>query len=158
MHLADGVLHLVGADELAFFDVDGFAGAGAGGQKVRLAAQKRGYLQAIDDFANRTCLVGFVDIGQDGQGCFGADFVEQGEAFGHAGTAETVDAGAVGLVETGLEDALNLCILLKLRKERGDLAADALVLNDAGACDDKELAFEADLYPANLECFIHEYP
>ena len=100
----DGVGHFPWGHELAFFDVDGFAGLSGGLEEVGLAAEEGGDLQEVDGVGGGDGLVGFVDVGGDGDADLIADGGENFEAFVQAEAAIALGAGAVGLVEGGFED------------------------------------------------------
>jgi len=62
----DDMDHVLGSEELAFFDIDGAAGATGGNEEVCLAAEEGGDLEDVGDFGGGAGLGGFVDIGEDG--------------------------------------------------------------------------------------------
>ena len=102
------MLHVSGGDELAFFNVDGAARFCGGDEQVGLAAEEGGDLQ--DEFGGGDgvgyagAVVWGVDVGEDGEAGFGGYFFEDAAAFGEAGAAEALNAGAVGFVVAGFED------------------------------------------------------
>ena len=79
-------------------------GRGGRQQQIRLAAQERRDLQAVDDFADRRTLAGIVHIGQDRHRELLFDFGQNRQAFVHAWAAEGAARSAIGLVEAALED------------------------------------------------------
>src|SRR6218665_365310 len=74
----DDVVHLMGREELAFFDVHRLAAAGCGADEVRLAAQEGRGLQHIHHLRGGGAVVLGVHVGQHRQGQFaphpGQDF------------------------------------------------------------------------------------
>jgi len=134
------VAHVEGGDELALFDVDGFAGFGSGGEEVGLAAEEGGDLEDVDGFAYGGAVLGGVDVGEDGEaGGFGYG-AEDAAAFGEAGAAEAADGGAVGFVVAGLEDVGDAEVGGDALDGVGHGAGVLLGLDDAGAGDEEEFA------------------
>jgi len=103
--LVDAVAHVPGRDELAFFDVDGAAGAAGGDEEVGLAAEKCGNLENVDGFGGNFAVGGLVNIREYGKTGVAGDAAEDLDTCFEAGAAKTFDAGAVCLVVAGFEDA-----------------------------------------------------
>ena len=100
----DGVAHVPGRDELAFFDVDGAAGAAGGDEQVGLAAQKRRNLEDVCTLGRDFTVRRLVHIGENWKaGGFGKA-AQDGCAFDQARAAKTRYRGAIGLVVRGFED------------------------------------------------------
>ena len=72
--------------------------------EVGLAAQERRRLQHVDDGGDFIQRRVFVHVGQHRHADLAFDLGEDAQAFLHAGAAETRRRGAIGLVETRLED------------------------------------------------------
>ena len=70
------ILHIPGSHELAFFNVDRFAGASRFRQKIRLSAKKSGDLQNIKHFCRRVDFFLLMDIGQNGNLQIRLDFLQ----------------------------------------------------------------------------------
>ena len=104
--LLDGVLHVVGREELALFDVDRLARSGRGQEQIGLPAEEGRDLEDVEDRGRGALdLRRLVDVGEDGN----AELValisaRMSQALLQARAAERIDRRAVGLVEGGLED------------------------------------------------------
>lgn len=119
----DDVFHIPGGHELGLFDLDAFAGGGGGDEEVGLAGEEGGDLDDIEDLAGGSGLLGQVDVGEDGEGEFAADLLEDFEAFLETGTAEAGQAGAIGFIEAGLEDVADLQFIGQFLHKFRDLEA-----------------------------------
>ena len=156
--LVDGVVHVVGGDELALFDVDGSAGFGCGDEEVGLAAEEGGDLEYVDGFGYRGTVLGGVDVGEDGEaGGFGYG-AEDAAAFREAGAAEAADGGAVGFVVAGFEDVGDAEVGGDALDGISHGAGVGLGLDDAGAGDEEEFASAygnvADIEGIGLRCYF----
>ena len=121
----------------------GFSGIAAGNEQVGLTAQERRDLQAVDDLADGFGLGGFMDIGQNRQTGFGADAVEDLQALFQPRPAKAVDAGAVGLVEAGLENTLDAGVFLQiLTKTRRPARRQRLTFDHTRSGDDKKITVQ----------------
>ena len=78
-----------------------FAG---GGDEVGLAAEKGRNLQNVDDLGGQFCLLLGVDIGKHGNADFVANRAKDAQAVFDARPAPGFARGAVGFVETRLEN------------------------------------------------------
>ena len=121
--------------ELAYFDIDSLAGLARSGQQIRLAAEEGGDLHAIDDLGGGGGLVGQVDIGHDGQVEFLFHRGQPVEALLESGAAGGVGAGAVGLVEAGFEDVVDVEFGAEVGQGGGDLLAEFAAFGEAGSGD-----------------------
>ena len=139
LDFGDGVAHVLGRSELSLLDVDGASGAGGGDEQVGLAAEKSGDLQDVDDFSGGGGLVGFVDIGEDGDLDLVAHAGEDAQAFGEAGAAEAGDGGAVGLVIAGFENERDAERAADGGDGGGHEKGVLLTLDDTGTGDEKQL-------------------
>ena len=74
--LGRDLLHLAWGKELAFFDVQDFAGVCGGGDEVGLAAEKSGDLQNIEHFRRYFNFLFLMDIGQNGKIQICLDFLQ----------------------------------------------------------------------------------
>ena len=63
----DDMLHVLGGEELALFDIHGTTRFRGGDEQIGLATEKSRYLQYIADFPGRCRLMGFMDIGGNDQ-------------------------------------------------------------------------------------------
>jgi hypothetical protein len=136
----DGVAHVAGGDELAFFDVDGAAGVAGGEEQVGLAAEEGGDLEHVGTFGGDFAVGGLVDVGEDGETGGLGDGAEDAGAFAEAGAAEAGDGGAVGLVVGGFEDVGDAEIGGDALDAVGQVPGVGFRLNDAGAADKEETA------------------
>jgi hypothetical protein len=102
--LLDGQSHVLGRDELALLDVEGKAGSRAGCNQIGLAAEEGRDLQAVDHLGDQLGLSGLVDIGRDRELGLALHALEDPKAFVQACPSLGAMAGAVRLVEGGLED------------------------------------------------------
>ena len=95
---------IVRRHELALLDVDDAAGAAGCEQQVGLAAEERGDLQDVGRLRRpaSACAGSWMSV-RIGKPCV-FDAGQDAQAFLQPGAAIGVDAGAVGLVEGGLED------------------------------------------------------
>ena len=146
--------HIPGRDELALLDVDGAAGFAGGDQQVGLAAEEGGDLQDIDGSAATSQWPGSCTSVSTGRPVRWRS-AEDARALLQAGAAETVDAGAVGLVVAGLEDVRDAEVGGDALDGVGQGARMGLGLNDAGAGDQEKLA-RADMYGADFKGVAHE--
>ena len=101
--LGDDVGAVPGREELALLDADGATAARAGLDQVGLPAEQGRDLQEVDDRGDLGHLPGLVHVGGDRQAGGVLDPGEDAQALVQAVAAEARVAGAVGLVEAGLE-------------------------------------------------------
>ena len=109
---ADDVHHVFGGRELRLLDVDRpavFGGRfGHRLDEVGLASQKRRDLQDVADSGSRRGLIPLVNVGQKGKPRGSFDLRQNLEPRCEARPAETVDAGAIGLIEARFEHELQV--------------------------------------------------
>lgn len=138
--LFDGVAHVEGCYELAFFHVDSLAGFGGGDEQVGLAAEEGRDLEDVHGFAYGGAVLWGVDIGEDGEACGFGHGAEDAAAFGEAGAAEAADGGAIGFVVAGFEDVGDAEVGGDALDGVGHGAGVLLGLDDTRAGDEEELA------------------
>ena len=85
-HLVDGVLDVIGRQELALLDVHDAVGARRGFEQVRLARQECRNLQDVGNLGDWRGVRGLVDVGQDGDAGALADSRQHTQA-GHESRA-----------------------------------------------------------------------
>ena len=107
LDLVDDVLDVPGGQELTLLHVDRRAGLARGEQEIGLATEKGRDLENVDGLGRRCALFVLVNVGQDRTTEFIADLRQDRQALLDPGAAPTLEAGAVGLVETRLEDKWN---------------------------------------------------
>ena len=150
-----GVGHVPRGDELALLYIDGAPGFSGGDEQVGLPAKEGWDLEDVYGFGCDFALAGLVDIGEDGKAGFASEAAEDAGAFEEAGTAKTLDAGAVGLVVAGLEDEGNAKVGGDALQRVGHGAHVGFALNDAGSGDEKETA-GANLHRPDFKRVAHE--
>ena len=101
--LFDDVSHLMGGKKLSFLDVDRASGLGQSDHEVGLAAKEGGELEGVDDFGGGFGLVGFVNVGDYGNGVGLLDLGKDFQALFQSGAPKGRDGRAVGFVEGCLE-------------------------------------------------------
>lgn len=142
--LVGGVGHFSWGQELALFDVDGFASLATRGQQIGLATEKGRDLQEINDLSNRVCLCWLMHIGRDWNVVAVADRGQLIESLADSWATGAGQTGAIGLVEASFEDPGDIELAAHLLDSIADRMLDGIVLKDAGASDDGELMFGAD--------------
>jgi hypothetical protein len=150
----EGIVHVPGGDELAFFDVDGAAGLSRGEEQVGLPAKEGGDLQNVGGLGRDFAMGRFVDVSEDRQGAFPREAAEDAHALGEAGAAKAVHAGAVCLVVAGFEDEGNAEIGGDALDGIGHGAHMGFAFDDAWAGDEKKTA-AADMDRPNFEGIAH---
>jgi hypothetical protein len=138
--LFNGVLHVLGRDELSLLHVDGATGSSGGDEQVGLTAEEGGNLEDIAGLGDGGAVFGLVHVGEDGEVRLFSDAAQDTRAFGEAGTAEARDRGAVGLVVRSLVDVGDGEIAGDALNGIGHEARVLLAFDDARAGDEEELA------------------
>jgi len=146
----DGVAHVPGRDELAFFDVDGAAGASGGDEEVGLAAEEGWDLKNVGALGGDFAVGRLVDVGENGKAGGFSKAAQDGRAFFEAGTAEAGDGGAIGLVVGGFEDVRNAEVGGDALESVGHGADVGFALDDAGTGDEEEFGFAVDATDGNV--------
>ena len=134
----DGVLHVGGCHELSLLHVDGPTGRRGRQQDVGLPAQEGRNLQHIADLSGRDRLLRKMHVGGHGQADDRPHAFEHRQPLVDAGAAKRAVARAVGLVERRLEDGLQPEVGRDGRDRLGDLEAQVLRLDHAGARNEQE--------------------
>ena len=137
--LLNGVLHVLGCDELSLLHVDGATGFSGGDQQVGLAAEEGRNLKDIAGLGCRAAVLRLVHVGEDGEVRLSGDAAQDARAFGEAGTAEAGDRGAIGLVIGSLEDVGDAEVAGDALNGIGHEARVLLAFDDARAGDEEEL-------------------
>ena len=96
---------------MAFLHVHVLAGGDFCCDEVGLAAEERGNLNDVDNFADLFALLGKVDVGDDGKSGLFANGCQNRQAFGLTGPTKGACASAVRLVKAGLEDHAHAVLL-----------------------------------------------
>ncbi len=130
--------HLVGREELTFFDVDGFVGLGGGDEEVGLPGEEGGDLEQVDAFGGVGGVLGKVDIGGGGDVEGSADVGDEVEPGVEAGSSGGGDGGAVGFVVGGFEDVLQAELGAAIAELGADGEAKFAGFGDAGSADDEQ--------------------
>jgi hypothetical protein len=104
VRLLHGEPHVPRCGELAALEVHGPPRRAARGDQVGLAPEEGRHLEAIHHLGGHRGLARLVDVREDGEPRLGLHPGEHREAGVDAGAAVGVAAGAVRLVERGLED------------------------------------------------------
>jgi len=130
--------HFGGREELTFLEIDDFAGGNGGFDQIGLAAEERGNLQDIHDFAGKQRLLFGVHIGQHGHVELLADLDERLQATRDARAAKRFAGRAIGFVEASFEDKKDVQFATGFDEGRRDLAAKFFVLDHARAGDEKQ--------------------
>ena len=154
-NLLDWMRHVPRRDELTLLDVDRSTGFAGSNEKVCLAAKEGWNLEDIDSFRNGFAVRRFVHIGENGKTGFARETAKNARAFDKPWTAETMDAGAIGLVVAGLEDEGNMEIgsdaLQRVCHE-----ADVRFTFDDTRTGDEEEASIADAHRTDFKRVAHE--
>ena len=137
--LCNGVLHVLGRDELTLLHVDGATGFSGGDEQVGLTAEEGGNLEDIAGLGDGGAVLGLVHVGEDGEVRLFGDAAQDARAFGESGTAEARDRGAVGLVVRSLEDVGDGEVAGDALNGIGHEARMLLAFDDARAGDEEEL-------------------
>ena len=106
-NLVHHVPHILWRKELALFHVDGFAGQRRLIDEIGLAAEKRRYLQDIDDLGGGLRLRLGMNIGDDGDVQFLLDLRQHGKSLFETRPAEAVERRAIRFVKRRLENVRN---------------------------------------------------
>jgi hypothetical protein len=138
--LFDGVLHVLGRDELSLLHVDGTAGFSGGDEQVGLATEEGGDLEDVAGFCDGSAMVGLVHVGEDGEAGLFSDAPQDACALDETGTPETRDRGAIRFVIRGFEDIGDAEIAGDALDGISHHAGMLFALDNAGAGDEEELA------------------
>jgi hypothetical protein len=136
--LLDDLQQVVRGHELPLLDVDRPAGPRRGDHEVGLPAEEGGDLEHVADLGRRRALVRLVDVGEHRQAGLLLDQPEDAQPLFQAGAAEAADRAAVRLVEGGLENQRQPQTLGHRGQRVSHLDHQVLVLDHAGAGDDRE--------------------
>src|ERR1700683_963854 len=151
----DGVAHIPGSDELAFFHVDGAAGASGGDEQFGLAAEEGGGLEHVRAFSGDFAMAGLMNVGEDGQARLFGEATQNRCALNQAGAAEAGDGSAIGLIVRGFENVRDAEVGGDALDGLGHGADVRFAFDDAGSGNEKELS-GADADRANFVFAAHK--
>lgn len=117
--------------------------------------RKAGELDDIYETGGDVDLFDAVNIGEDGNRIFFADFGKNLEPFGESGAAVGVDRGAVGFVVGCFEDERNGEAFCHAHKAGGNIECLLAIFNYTGACDEGEWMTTAEADAVNSKIFTH---
>ena len=130
--------HVGGREKLPLLHVDRPPRRGGRQEQIGLPTKKSRYLQQFADLTDRAGLIGQVDVGRHRQTGGLPYLVENRQPFVDSQAAKRPATRAVGLIEGPLEDDLDRQPLREHGQRIGDLEAEILALDDAGAGDDQQ--------------------
>ena len=143
--LFDDGLHIPRRQELAFLDVDRFAGGADFLDEIGLAHEECGRLQHVDHARHFVHRRVFVDIGEHRHADLALHFRQHAQPFLHTRAAEAGARRAIGLVEARLEDEGNAQRRGDLFQLAGDIELQLFGLDDAGPGDQEKWLVEANI-------------
>jgi len=144
------VPHVARGHELTFLHVDGAAGLGGGHEQIGLTGEERRNLQQLANVGHGCGLVGHVDVGRNGQPDRVADLFQDSQPFFHSRAAKSIEAGAIRLVERGLEDELHADVAGVSGELLSDRERQRFSLDHTGSRDHQQRFVRAAAMRANL--------